>query len=616
MVHFIQLWHIHQPTTQEDRWVDRAVRKAYAKILGVYERHPAIPFHLNITGCLLERLEERHPRLIDRVRAGVRRGQLHLTTTAYYQPIIPFIPKEHAVAQIQMNTERLDALFGVRPKTAWVPERVWEPWMTEIFAKAGVEAILLDDHLLRRGNTKAGEADTFYPWNAGTGKNRISVFLISREMRYLIPWETVEKTVQFMEKVNALGKEDTVVVFADDGEKMGEWQGSEGKDMWLDEFLRRIEDCDWLKPMTFEEYASRFGARGEAVFSNGSYFEMEEWCQGDIKNWLRHPVVGEMHSRLNLSIDRIGASERNIHILKAECNDPYWYARQMTFQRQCLYRNIILGERDAGRARSAGRANERARGRRLSECASHRTAILEDERQTIFFDRSGRISEWDLKDAGYNIVNTWFFEHIVEDKQRLESWVFEKRKRNCGTDFINDRPYLGNAGIRDGMRDKVEFEYLVDGLLVNKVWSLREGVLSLGYWLKNSSETAMRVELSPELCLTLPTDTSRDSVREWHRCVFDYAGNVVERPIENAIDGEGVCWSSVVDRKEKLAVGAAWRPNLIKKHLRYFAGQGAVIRPVFRDTTLEPGRKWNLRLLLWAGHGDYGNVSALLKERL
>ncbi|MEM4161143.1 MAG: hypothetical protein QW531_04095, partial [Thermoplasmata archaeon] len=151
-VYLVQVWHLHQPVTQEKRWIDVATEKAYNRLLDTYAKHPSIKFNLNITGSLLENLEKYHPETIERVREGIERGQLRLITTGYYQPLIPLIPPAHAVAHIRKNTETLMRIFSQQPESAWVPERAWEPWEAEVWSDAGVKNVLIDDHVLKRGN--------------------------------------------------------------------------------------------------------------------------------------------------------------------------------------------------------------------------------------------------------------------------------------------------------------------------------------------------------------------------------------------------------------------------------------------------------------------------------
>ncbi len=599
-IQLVQVWHLHQPVTQVKKWVDAAVARAYAPLLEIYARHPAVRYNLNITGSLVDQLEKWAPALLRGAAQAVGTGQMEPTTTAYYQPIIPFIPRAHAVAQIQRNTQRLEGLFHRRPRAAWVPERAWEPSMSPVFQEAGVEAVLLDDHLLRSPRPRGWK---YSPWEATGGDRSVAVFLIDEDMRYLIPWMPVAEVLRRLEEIANQGLRNAVVTFADDGEKMGLWPGTEEIHPWLEEFLAGVEERPWLKPTTLEAYLRDFGTAGEGNLSPGSYAEMEEWCFGDLRNWLRHPLIRDMYARLNLTIAGIPEGSTQEEVLRAEVNDPYWYARRMTYHRQEVYHNLLLAERGNPWTSQVKRGDLNGDG--------HDEALLQDDRQRIFVGHDGRIYEWDDREVAHNFVNTGFLDlGYGEDKPLKDKLVFALPRRNCLTDFVDGDPlFAGGVRVADST---ASFAARRGDLEVVKALALADGVLTCQYRLRNTGPGPLAARFAVELCFTPPTDTVDASVRDYHRQVFDYAGTVVDRPVEFASDGPGVAWSSVQDNEHGVVAGAAWRPGAIELHTRGIAAEGVALTPAF-PVVLAPGEVRALDLRVAAGRGDHARVAGLLK---
>ncbi|MCX8174359.1 MAG: hypothetical protein N3F63_07130 [Thermoplasmata archaeon] len=599
-VYLVQVWHLHQPVTQEKRWIDVATEKAYNKLLDTYANHPTIKFNLNITGSLLENLEKYHPETIERVKGGIGRGQLRLITTGYYQPLIPLIPPSHAIAHIRKNTEALKRLFGQVPESAWVPERAWEPWEAEVWADAGVKNVLIDDHVMKRGNPDFPETAKYHVWQAEHNRKKVNVFLIDKEMRYLVPWEPVKKVIGYIRTVDKKTDGRAVVTFGDDGEKMGEWPHTEKACEWLDEFLSALEKEKFVKKVWLEDYIREVGALGKANFPPVTYIEMEKWCFGSIHNWTRHPLVKDMYSRL-LEANGKGL-QINDYILRAECNDPYWYARRMTYHRQLIYRNLILFDRGAwGDGVEVGDRN----GDGLDE------VLLSTKSQRVYVDASGRIYEWDVVD-GWNLVNTGFFDAFEEEKQYMpDEGIFRKKKRNCCTDWINMDALLEPVEVvrKDG---KVRFIRNLGELRVEKTYALADEVLHLGIGLKNTGRKNQKFSFREEFCFTLPTDSVERSITENHRYIFDYAGNVIEQQVCNGEDGPGVSWACCYDTVNGIVCGAAWAPGKIKKVIKEMVSEGIAFSPYY-EIELKSKEEIKLDFRVYAGKGTWEKIKGVFE---
>jgi len=107
------------------------------------------------------------------------------------------------------------------------------------------------------------------------------VFPISEKMRYMVPFRSVEESIQYLQSV-ATEEGDRCVVLMDDGEKFGGWPDTYHwvyEEGWLEKFLGALEEnSSWLTTSTFSQYQSRHSPLGRISLPAGSYSEMGEWA--------------------------------------------------------------------------------------------------------------------------------------------------------------------------------------------------------------------------------------------------------------------------------------------------------------------------------------------------
>ncbi len=282
--------HNHQPVGNFDHVFEQAYRDAYEPMVAALERHPHIRLALHYTGPLRDWLAAHHPDLLRRVRELASRGQVEMMTGGYYEPILVAIPDADKLAQIRKMSEAVRADYGVAATGLWLAERVWEPHLPLILARAGVEYTIVDDTHFRYVGLE--DEDLFGYYVTEEQGHSLKVFGTSKHLRYIIPWEPVKEVIDYL-RSEATDDGIKVAVMGDDGEKFGLWPGTYEhiwRKGWMARFFEAITDnADWLQMIPPGEYARRFPSLGRVYLPAASYDEMGEWALPPERSWeIRH----------------------------------------------------------------------------------------------------------------------------------------------------------------------------------------------------------------------------------------------------------------------------------------------------------------------------------------
>ncbi len=376
--------HFHQPVGNLDRVVAHATRRCYLPFLRVVEAHPRIPWTLHYSGCLLRWLEAHQPEVPERLDRLVRAGVVELMTGGMEEPILASIPERDQLAQVERMSNLLRARFGVSPKGLWLTERVWEPTLPAVLNRVGVSHTVIDDTSLRAVGVLPGQEAG--PWVTEFEGEAVRLVGASRGLRYLIPYGSPEAVMREVDRAGPGG----LVVYADDGEKFGEWPDTHEQvygRRWLDRLLVALEgatDAGRLRVVPVGAAAAA-PPRGRVYLPSCSYDEMMRWAlptparhamelslaavgkggQEGLRSFVRgapwqeflakYPEVARLHQamlRVSRKVDRAGRPDAAVeHLHMAQCNCAYWHGTfggaYLTFLRLELWRQLVLAEQAA-----------------------------------------------------------------------------------------------------------------------------------------------------------------------------------------------------------------------------------------------------------------------------
>ncbi|MGA2483780.1 MAG: alpha-amylase/4-alpha-glucanotransferase domain-containing protein [Candidatus Acidiferrales bacterium] len=366
--HLVLLIHAHQPLGNFDDVIESAYQRAYLPFIELLGRHPAVRVGLHYSGSLLQWIEQHHPEYFSLLRELGTGNQIELVGGGYYEPILISIPPEDQQAQLTRMAGYIEQHFGDRPEGAWLAERVWEPQLPSILARAGVSYSLVDDtHFLAAGFEPEQLFGSYIAEDAG-----LTVRLLPglKSLRYLLPFHPVEEAIAHL-RVGATSHPGGMAVMGDDLEKFGVWPGTHKhcyQDGWLESFFSALEaNSAWLATTPPGEYLAAHPSLGRADLPTASYSEMMEWAlptparqrlQAFIRESSSRPEIlaflrggpwrafltkyaesNLLHKKMLHASARLSelrsrklhrrsaeALERAFdHVLRAQCNDPYWH---------------------------------------------------------------------------------------------------------------------------------------------------------------------------------------------------------------------------------------------------------------------------------------------------
>jgi hypothetical protein len=140
--------HFYQPFEQKRDIIDAIVAQCYRPVAEAILANDGARLTINFSGVLLDQLDQwGHRDVIDLYAEAVSRGQVELVGSAKYHTILPLLPVEEALRQLEINNETGRKYFGElwKPTGVFLPEMAYSPDLAPILEKAGFKWVILDE---------------------------------------------------------------------------------------------------------------------------------------------------------------------------------------------------------------------------------------------------------------------------------------------------------------------------------------------------------------------------------------------------------------------------------------------------------------------------------------
>ena len=271
-------------------------------------------------------------RIIPLHRELAERGQIELTTSPFYHPIVPllidtdcardampnvllpqhrFQAPEEANEQIRRAREFFKNNFGIEPKGMWPSEGSLSWDAITLIRKNGFEWTATDEAVLRNtigtestliGNIAIKhEHAKYFPWLAKTSEGEITLFFrdhsLSDDIGFTYQtWDTNDAVQNFVhnilhirsELVNEYGQDvlqEACIPVILDGENCWEYYWNNGFE-FLDRLYAALTSTPDIQPVTFSEAIA--GSQRDAL-PRLTKLTAGSWIEGNFQIWIGHP---------------------------------------------------------------------------------------------------------------------------------------------------------------------------------------------------------------------------------------------------------------------------------------------------------------------------------------
>ena len=427
--------HNHQPVGNFGWVIAETYDQAYLPMVEALERHLGVRVALHYTGPLLAWIRAERPDFIARLAALAERGQVEILGGGWYEPVLAALPERDRVGQLVRMADELEAMFGRRPRGAWLAERVWEPDLPTALVSAGYEWTVLDDAHFRAAAIP--EDDLWGSYTTDDQGEVLTVFGTEQGLRYRIPFAEVDDVIGYL-RDHATEDGERLGTMGDDGEKFGAWpttwQHCWGDGRWVERFLEALDaNADWLTTTTPSDWTAAHRPVGRVYLPTGSYAEMGEWAlpadeglafgtalrraraeHRPEARWLRGAMwrnfqiryreINDLHKQMLATSDLVHAmsagpahAEALDHLLAGQSNDPYWHG---------LFGGIYLPDLRVANLSRLIAAEDLAVGHGAASGILHDVdldgrdeAVLAGPGQfvTVKLEEGGGIARWDLR---------------------------------------------------------------------------------------------------------------------------------------------------------------------------------------------------------------------------
>lgn len=316
-------------------------------------------------------------KIIPAYRAAQQRGQIEITTSPFFHPIVPlvistdnasrssadcrppaerFAHPEDVVSQLDRALKLHETLFGTRPAGLWPPEGAVCAEMVPLVSRAGFKWMLSDEEVLQAsfpsGEARHRSRALYKPYTVTHEDTAVNMLFRDRELADAIGFHYLNMRADdavnhffgqlrtIREGCDAAGGDypnpPVVPVFLD-GENPWEAYPNDGGD-FLVELYRRLVTTPDVRTTTISRYLDEFPPRDTLkALHPGS------WIQHSFRVWIGHPEENEAWEKLAQAHNAVaraaataasvrGAKSREINldlawqsVYIAEGSDWFWW---------------------------------------------------------------------------------------------------------------------------------------------------------------------------------------------------------------------------------------------------------------------------------------------------
>ncbi|MDR1100372.1 MAG: DUF1926 domain-containing protein [Treponema sp.] len=521
--------HKHIPGGAGDDEFTRIYENELMPFIGTLYQFPHIQLVLHYSGAVFHWLDRFHPECTMLIKSMIARKQVEILGGGFYEPLMPLIPQQDKIGQIELLTTYLRKQFEKRPVGCWLPALAWEQNMISSLSACGMAYTFLDEEQFKLAGLQGKEL--FFPCISEDQGKTIIIFPLSKFLRKEFVQKNAFRALSDMAEKILPGGDLVVSVFLDQVyRRQGQDQAPESIFHDFFEDLSRCESfVDFISPDKF--FRGLQGLR-RAYFPNslGSCLPVEKNAPSQAlpRSFLiDFPEANGIYSKMlftNTLINQLRGDKSRKHtareeLWKAQGCDVFCptekYGIGCSSVRKAAYTALIDAERIC-----------REKGKFISSLMNF-DFDMDGAGEYLFQDtnincyiqlRGAGIFELDFLPRTWNYLDT-FAPGISRERRTAFADRFipagispqalgEGRvagARLCGQELFEaagmDRIHR-TVRFRLSCREALPF----GNIEMEKSYFLKKDTIFVSYTLTNRGETAEHFQLAPEIDLSFPGD--------------------------------------------------------------------------------------------------------------
>lgn len=138
----------YEERTNNERILQKVAEKSYVptnqRLLRLLHDYPEFKLSMSITGTVIEQLERYAPHVLDTFKALTNTGRVEIVAETYHHSLAFFYSRHEFETQVRMHEEKVQAVFGQKPRVFRNTELAYNNHLAYWADKAGYKAILAE----------------------------------------------------------------------------------------------------------------------------------------------------------------------------------------------------------------------------------------------------------------------------------------------------------------------------------------------------------------------------------------------------------------------------------------------------------------------------------------
>jgi len=510
--------HAHVPHGAAPQEFERVYEGHLRPFLASLNRHPGVHCALHYSGVLLHWIERTHHEIFLLIEEMVSRRQVEMLGGGFYEPVLPVIPAQDRIGQVELLATYIRRQFGRRPQGCRIGEHAWEQGLVSPLASCGMGFTFLS----ARQFELAG-ADRHLPCLCEDQGKLITVFPVSRGFgdkgvrRFL-----EEEASSAAAAAGNTAGDSVLAVFPPQPKVRGDKTQEQGWDRFLDELAQCRDIADTVLP---GRLFKRLKGLKRAYIPDSSGETAALPARAFV---IRHPEAGRLYSKM-IQANTLVNQVRGDKARRTAAHEEMWKAQGGTLfcagdrsgpfdagLRGSAYRSILAAERitrDSGRFRPSLLQFD-------FNMDGEAEWLFSDVRLNCYVRASGGgIFELDYMPKAWNYLCTCrdraaFADRFLPASAKAAGLVpgAAAGVRHCGGEQYG-------FGEPDKTRRKLSLTLAAPasgtacGIEIAKTYSVKKNTVTVRYALANSGGRPESFCFSPEIDLALPGGETEASAR-------------------------------------------------------------------------------------------------------